>query len=355
MLQTAGRRGWPLVAGVFLGITITLYFDLNTTLHISHVHERMSWPALNTFRMRMTSPSHAERQNDLPCPDLSRLAADDDDTVSKQLEKEVRVLVWVMTHPDNHQSKARVVRDTWGRRVNKLLFISSINDSSIPTIAVNVSEGRKHLTAKSQKAWRYVYENHFHDADWFMKADDNTYVIMENLRYFLSGENTSEPVHFGHLFKTIVKQGFYSGGSGYVLSKEALRRWGEKGKDVAKLCRQDDSGEDNAMGQCMESLGVRVDNSTDALGRTRFHCLKPEHHVVGQYPAWYHRFDANGATVFKGREKMSDYAIAFHYIEPWQMEVMEYFVYQLTPYGIVRGLKHLNQPRNHTHLKVLYW
>ncbi|XP_070208758.1 glycoprotein-N-acetylgalactosamine 3-beta-galactosyltransferase 1-like isoform X2 [Littorina saxatilis] len=273
---------------------------------------------------------------------------EDNDTEARRLAKEVRVLVWVMTCPDNHQSKARVVRDTWGQRVNKLVFISSINDSSIPTIAVNVSEGRQHLTAKSQKAWRYVYENHFHDADWFMKADDNTYVIMENLRYFLSGENTSEPVHFGHLFKTIVKQGFYSGGSGYVLSKEALRRWGEKGQDVAKLCRQDGQGEDNAMGQCMERLGVRVANSTDAMGRSRFHCFAPDHHILGNYPKWYLTYDANGATAFRGMAKMSDYSIAFHYISPTQMQVMDFLIYHLTPYGILRGFQQLNRPRNST-------
>ncbi|XP_025093752.1 glycoprotein-N-acetylgalactosamine 3-beta-galactosyltransferase 1-like isoform X3 [Pomacea canaliculata] len=264
----------------------------------------------------------------------------DDVSEARRLAKEVRVLVWVMTAPKNLQNKARVVRDTWGKRSNKLLFFSSETDKNFPTIGLNVSEGREHLTAKTMNGFRYVYEHHLDDADWFMKVDDDTYVIVENLRYFLSNEDTREPVWFGHHFKTIVKQGYYSGGGGYVLSKEALKRLYEKGSDP-NVCRQDGGAEDAELGRCMETLGVRTSNTSDVMGRSRFHCFDPETFLFGGYPDWYYQYDTNGAR--KGIGTMSDYSITFHYVSPEKMQALEFYIYHLNPYGIINGRQNLNR------------
>ncbi len=53
---------------------------------------------------------------------------------------------------------------------------------------------------------RYVYAHYMDEADWFLKADDDTYVVMENLRYMLQPYNSSQPIYFGCKFKPYVKQ-----------------------------------------------------------------------------------------------------------------------------------------------------
>ena len=103
--------------------------------------------------------------------------------------------------------------------------MSSEADDDLPAIKLKVGEGRENLWRKTKMAFRYVYQNHFEEYDWFVKADDDTFMIIENLRFLLKDYNSSSPLYFGRKFKPYVKQGWMSGGAGYVLSKEALRRF----------------------------------------------------------------------------------------------------------------------------------
>jgi hypothetical protein len=97
-----------------------------------------------------------------------------EETLADKLFNEVKILCWVFTHPANHRVKVPHVRQTWGRKCNKLLFMSVEADPEYPDIiAMPVDNGRAHLWNKTRLAMKYVYENHGNDYDWFMRADDD--------------------------------------------------------------------------------------------------------------------------------------------------------------------------------------
>ncbi|ELU14126.1 hypothetical protein CAPTEDRAFT_4255 [Capitella teleta] len=255
----------------------------------------------------------------------------DNTEIADALYDKVRVLCWIMTAPENLDSKAKHVKATWGKRCNKLIFVSDHEDPDFPTIKIEVEHGRDHLTAKTMAAFDYIYKHYYDQADWFLKADDDTYVIVENLRYLLSAHKPTEPVYFGHHFKVIVRQGYFSGGGGYAVSKEALRRFGERSKD---FCAADQGAEDVEWGRCMEKLQVKTGDSRDTLGRSRFHCFDAATFIHGGYPDWYRQYDKYGAK--QGLDSISDYAITFHYIPVNVMYELEFFIYHLKPFGIDR-------------------
>lgn len=95
------------------------------------------------------------------------------ETLSKKLYNEVRILCWVLTNPKSHRTKAIYVKQTWGSRCNKLLFMSTETDMELGTVALPVKEGRATLWDKTKSALQYIYKNHFNDAEWFLKADDD--------------------------------------------------------------------------------------------------------------------------------------------------------------------------------------
>ncbi|CAF0774224.1 unnamed protein product [Adineta steineri] len=216
-----------------------------------------------------------------------------------------RVLCLILTTPKNFLSRVIAVNETWGPRCDRYFFVTEsptqtmtpeqINfTQQIPIAPIqNITSGYGHLTQKSTLAFLFAYEKYFNDFDWVVKADDDTYLIVENLKAFLSQQNTSEPVTFGYNFKIIVSKGYHSGGASYVLSRESLRRFYEAHNDLNSTCRKDGGAEDVEIAKCLRSKGVYPGKSLDKQNRELFHPLPYISHFRGNIPNWLKQYAEN--------------------------------------------------------------
>ncbi len=147
------------------------------------------------------------------------------------------------------------------------------------------------LTDKVYKTFRDVYLR-YNDFDWYLKADDDTFIFVDNLKKFLKDKNSTQPVTYGFDFKVIVDRGYHSGGAGYVLSNEALRRVGSKLVEDYKFCPN--SGvEDVDVAKCLRKVSVYPGKSIDEMGRERFHPFDVGTHLMGGFPDWYFQYATN--------------------------------------------------------------
>ncbi|XP_066155151.1 glycoprotein-N-acetylgalactosamine 3-beta-galactosyltransferase 1-like isoform X2 [Euwallacea fornicatus] len=257
-------------------------------------------------------------------------------SVADQLSEDIRIICLVLTKPSNHFIKAVHIKSTWGKRCTKLVFASTQEEPVLPAIKLDIPEDRAHLWGKTKAALKHIYENYRGQYDWVYKADDDTFAVMENLRYLLHYSHPSEPVYYGCRLK-LRREGldYMSGGAGYALSREALRRFIEEGLPNAMACKQDDAGnEDVEMGKCLRGVGVYLGDSLDKERKNRFTPVFINEMLVPGVLSeveWYMEMMTNPHLL--GLKCCSDTLISTHYVKPHELYLLEYLIYHVTPFG----------------------
>ncbi|MPC21626.1 Glycoprotein-N-acetylgalactosamine 3-beta-galactosyltransferase 1 [Portunus trituberculatus] len=195
----------------------------------------------------------------------------------------------VVTTPQHHRGRSRHLKATWGHWGNgaypKTVFLSSIPDDVLQNVIFSHFSSYEDLWGKVVDGFLQLNAS---AADWFLKADDDTFLIYPNLLNLLEHLDPSEALYLGLPLIYRPEEGeeitYMSGGAGYVLSRAALTRL-QAARDLA-YCRYPGHTryEDVNMGYCMASLGVRAADTRDGLGRPRFlpyppwRLLQPEPH-----------------------------------------------------------------------------
>ncbi|KAG5447136.1 Glycoprotein-N-acetylgalactosamine 3-beta-galactosyltransferase 1 [Clonorchis sinensis] len=236
-----------------------------------------------------------------------------------------RILCYINTFPAQYETKAIHVQNTWARRCDKFWFTSTKLHPKLRVLKLNLtaSETRMHLWSKMRAILRLIYKelDYF---DFFFKADDDTYTIFENLLDVLKSQSSDIPFMTGYRWPLRIEGGYFSGGAGYVLSREALRRIVEESVDRHVDCpKNDENMEDVKMSVCGHAVGVKRYDSFDEDGKSVF-CPTT---ISEPY------LNINRTISEEGFEKMghSYRQATFHYVAANKMYILEFCHYYLRP------------------------
>ncbi|XP_054085120.1 glycoprotein-N-acetylgalactosamine 3-beta-galactosyltransferase 1 isoform X2 [Zeugodacus cucurbitae] len=248
-------------------------------------------------------------------------------------EKPLIFCLIVLVYPAD-PSIALKVKRTWSTHCSRVLFVSQHQHEVLePLVILQPKTTREHKWQRLRLALRYLYENHFDEADWLLIADETNYVVLENLRKLLKPYSPDEPINFGCKMKDTDNQTYMRGG--IVLSHEALRRLVVEGFTNASLCRANDTPyATEEMGKCLKNLGVVDGDSRDAMGRQRFIPFPPEDYLANLSPEveeWFAKrsfYEINATT-----RQLSPEVISFSDVSPSTMVTLHYYIYKLRIFG----------------------
>ncbi|XP_064086950.1 glycoprotein-N-acetylgalactosamine 3-beta-galactosyltransferase 1-like [Macrobrachium nipponense] len=257
--------------------------------------------------------------------------------------KAPRILCLIITSPEYHDERASHVAVTWARHCTDSVFLTTRRDLRLPrTILTPGASSYRQLWGKVKQGFEWAY-NHRDDYDWVFKADDDTFVVIENLQAAVASLDPDEPQATGNHLSTWDRGStYFNGGAGYVLSRGAVRKLVEEGLR-SRACDNNlhlGTNEDVNMADCLAYLGVEFLDSRDRLKRQRFNVYPPQQLVDPRKINRIAHFWLNKVSVFPykfGYSEMSDEVISFHYVDAPTMYLLYYLIYIVNPYNSDRS------------------
>ncbi|WKY10570.1 hypothetical protein Q1695_002716 [Nippostrongylus brasiliensis] len=248
-------------------------------------------------------------------------------SAAQRLPRSGQLFCWVQTSKMYHDTRALAINETWLSRCDHgQLFTGDFfpsNDIPYSTVFAGIPDSYYNLFFKSRYAFFYIYHYISKDFDWYMKADDDTYVIVEHLKEYLSKLDPNKPYYLGYTLKPYLKNGYNAGGAGYVLSKAALKIFNEFLYSNETLC-PDDIYEDVGIGRCLANVGIYPHDTRNSRGQNRFNTYTPNDvfHATKNDPAWTFYKEKTGYDAFA-----NDF-ISFHHLTPDEIRLFDILLYR---------------------------
>ncbi|XP_017877232.1 C1GALT1-specific chaperone 1-like protein [Ceratina calcarata] len=217
---------------------------------------------------------------------------------------------------------AKAIRDTWGKRCNRIYFFGRKKDSDVPVISFDVK-----LTSSWQllcEAFTYIWRDKPR-LQWLLFVKDETLVIPENLRYMLAPLNHTQDYYLGHAV-VLWGQAYNVADAGYVISAPVLRKLIKK-FDSSEKCLVGGKywkQEDYYLAKHLASMGIHPSDTRDQYLRGTFHGYSLQSLLWGVVKTGVYW---NRALYPIEKECCSFTSITFNVAEPDKMRTFNYLLY----------------------------
>jgi len=122
--------------------------------------------------------------------------------------------------------------------------------------------------------------------DWLLKIDVTTFVIMENLRHFVSSLDPSLPFYLGHAVSSTWGMTYNSADAGIVMSRGAVLQLQQA--LTTGVCSSDGvHSSDIELGTCLAKVSIHPQDTRDINGHARFLPFDPEAHLLRKSLSWF--------------------------------------------------------------------
>eukprot|EP00056_Hartaetosiga_gracilis_P006611 m.98188 g.98188 ORF g.98188 m.98188 type:complete len:773 (+) comp12513_c0_seq1:188-2506(+) len=240
-----------------------------------------------------------------------------------------RIACWVMTNPKNHKTKAVAINSTWGAECDLLLFMTTKHQAGLNTIVLSLGEeeNRQFLWRKSVMSWSYMYTHLLDEFDWFVRADDDSFLNIDNMRSMLKEYNATEKHFLGRRLK-IDRDDFYSGGPGTIVSQGALKALGDAMKEnILDIAANHDTFADDAeLAVALKNIQIFPEDSRDEHQLERFTTLSlidERSTYRAGFPNGFWYFDYSYYSPKEGADGVSRNWVGSHYNTPQEMFMLK--------------------------------
>ncbi|KAH8379338.1 hypothetical protein KR009_004244, partial [Drosophila setifemur] len=247
-----------------------------------------------------------------------------------------RIFCIIICFAYRHQHVGIHIQRTWPKHCDHYIFVSDdVHHILEPAVFNNLQDKWQLLRAHLE----YVYKYHFHQGDWFLYANDDNFVLVENLRYMLQSYSPEELIYIGCKLRSSNGVPFMYDKSGIVFSGAALKQFVLEALPNESLCSSKPKGDEatEELGKCLINVNVLAVDSRDDWQAHRFLPFETEIHLGGQLNKSLdlHKYflDHTYYPVINMNLPVSLRSICYHLNQIECVYDLYYFTYQVRIFG----------------------